>query len=121
MRLITNACLLLAAWFAAVPAVAQSHDVSGAAPAWTGAVPLPPALRPPPIAASAASPPQAVTSVRLGRYATWGMVIGGAVGLAYGVAQGDDTFGLSPVIEMAIGIGVGFYAGAAMDLVRSVR
>lgn len=136
----TGTCLLLATWLAAVPAASQSHAAAprdsasaraervpaaaGAsdrvprpAPSWSAAVPIPPALRPPESAATA-PPLRSMAARPFGRYTTWGMVIGGAVGLAYGVAQGDDAFGLSPVIETAIGIGIGFYAGAAVDLVR---
>lgn len=49
------------------------------------------------------------------------MAIGGAAGLAYGLVQGDDALGLSPVIETAIGVGVGFYVGTGVDLLRSRR
>ena len=57
------------------------------------------------------------------RHVTVGMVAGGAAGLVWGLTQtGDENvFGLSPVIETAIGVGVGFYAGSAVYLVRSMR
>ncbi len=56
-------------------------------------------------------------------YTGWGMGIGGAAGLAYGLTQDDDNefLDLSPVIETAIGAGIGFYAGTAVFLLRSVR
>ncbi|CAA9314286.1 MAG: hypothetical protein AVDCRST_MAG68-1461 [uncultured Gemmatimonadetes bacterium] len=58
-----------------------------------------------------------------GRHVAVAMAVGGAVGLAWGLTQtGDENvFGLSPVIETVIGIGVGLYAGTAVYLVQSVR
>lgn len=145
MRLFSGRCLLLAACFAAMPAASQTPAPAprdppsgrleaaavapgegrqgGARPAPppSAGMPIPPALRPPRSAVAAAPPPHPAAGRPLGRYTTWGMVIGGAAGLAYGVAYGDDAFELSPVIETAIGIGVGFYIGAAADIVRSLR
>lgn len=111
MHAFVRICLLLAVCSAAAPAAAQRPDAAAAAPA-----PMPALLRPP-----AVPTPEPAAPLPLGRYATRGMIIGGAAGLVYGLAAGDDTFGLSPVIETAIGVGIGFYVGAAIDLVRSLR
>lgn len=56
-----------------------------------------------------------------GRYAAWGAVAGGAIGLAYGLTEDDDALGLSPVLEMGIGAGAGFFLGLAVDVVRRLR
>ena len=69
----------------------------------------------------ALTPPSTGTAALAGRYAAWGAVAGAAVGFTYGLTQGDDALGLSPGIEAAIGMGVGFYLGLAVDLVRSLR
>jgi hypothetical protein len=58
------------------------------------------------------------------RHVAVGMAVGGAAGLAWGIIEasdGENVFGLSPVIETAIGIGVGGYAGTALYLARSIR
>jgi len=57
------------------------------------------------------------------RHLAVGMAAGGAAGLVWGLTRlGDENvFGLSPVIETAIGIGVGGYAGTAVYLVRRLR
>lgn len=103
--------LLLALTLAASPAAAQA-----AAP--RHAAPLPQRLRPP---ASAPVPVPAQHDFRL-RHAWWGLGIGAAAGLAWGLSNEDqDVFGLSPVLETTIGAGVGFLVGGAVDVVRTLR
>lgn len=59
---------------------------------------------------------------KLGRYAKWGMLIGGAAGLGYGLATDEGgLFDLSPVLETVIGVGIGLYSGGALDLLHSLR
>jgi hypothetical protein len=65
--------------------------------------------------------PPGGTAFLAGRYAAWGALGGGAIGLAYGLSQDDNALGLSPVIEMAIGLGAGFFLGLAVDVVRGLR
>ena len=117
----------------ALPAASQGHGAapnaarafpdaraSPSAAVWArSAAALPQALRP--STPSTELPGEHRRPIRLDRYTYWGMGIGGAGGLAYGLVEGDDTFGLSPVIEMVIGAGIGFYVGAAADIVRSLR
>lgn len=58
---------------------------------------------------------------RYERYVNWGIAIGGAAGLAWGLYDRfawDNPLGLSPVVETAIGAGTGFYVGTAVFLVR---
>lgn len=56
------------------------------------------------------------------RFTYWGIGIGAVAGLVWGLSnERDDIFGLSPVLETAIGAGIGFYLGAAADMVRALR
>lgn len=57
------------------------------------------------------------------RYSNWGLVIGGAAGLAYGLATDDNNafLDLSPMIETVIGAGIGAVVGTAVFLVKWVR
>jgi hypothetical protein len=58
------------------------------------------------------------------RHVAVGMAVGGAAGLAWGIIEatdGENVFGLSPVIETVIGIGIGGYAGTALYFARSIR
>ncbi|HEX8319212.1 hypothetical protein [Longimicrobium sp.] len=60
--------------------------------------------------------------VSFARHAALGMAIGGVVGFAYGMTERDnDAFGLSPVIETIIGVGVGGFAGTGLFLVKDLR
>lgn len=80
---------------------------------------LPEALRPPP--SSGAAEPR-IPRLCFDRYTYWGIGIGAAAGLAYGLSlDEDEETWFSPVIEAAIGGGIGFYLGAAADIVRSLR
>ncbi|HEY0035246.1 MAG TPA: hypothetical protein VGB66_01095 [Longimicrobium sp.] len=60
--------------------------------------------------------------VSFARHVALGMAIGGVVGFAYGMTERDnDAFGLSPVIETVIGVGLGGYAGTGLFLLKDLR
>ena len=113
----------------ASPAAAQSARVqAGDTPAapWRPVESSTAALQPFPARADArdAASVRMAETVRAsvpGRYATWGAVVGGVAGLGYGLVAGNDAFDLSPVIETAVGIGVGFYIGMAADVIHAMR
>jgi hypothetical protein len=131
-------CLAVALAFAGSPAGAQNAAAPPPAVAAALSLPAPPAgspaalgplLRPP---VKAARPPlrYEITAlqgdpsriVSLTRHVTVGVAIGGILGFAYGMTQRDnDAFGLSPVIETAIGLGVGGFAGTGLFLVKDLR
>ena len=87
---------------------------------WSG---LPREVAPETVPGTTAFPTPPANLARWRWYSTWGVAIGGAFGLAYGLATDDDSafLDLSPVIEMAIGAGIGFFAGTAVYLVDSAR
>ncbi|MBW3654669.1 MAG: hypothetical protein KY444_01075 [Gemmatimonadetes bacterium] len=138
MKTYLSLCLAVALAVAGSPAGAQMADAPPPAAAAAMPLPAPPAeapaassalLRPP---VEAARPPlhYEITALQgsrsrlrpFDRYLAVGMAIGGTLGFAYGMTQRDtDAFGLSPVIETAIGAGIGGYAGAALYLMKSTR
>lgn len=56
------------------------------------------------------------------RYTLWGVLIGGVVGLGYGLARDEGgQFDMSPTLETTIGAFSGGFAGAAIHQLRSLR
>lgn len=119
---------LLALLLAAAPAAAQDEAASPPsaprrAPALFSSQPV--ELPGDSVRAAASHPALLVARggslYRIGRYAAIGALVGGVVGLGYGLAHEDeDAFGMNPVLPAVIGAGIGFYAGWVVDIVRGL-